>query len=72
MFSPLIATLINDINTMFLEGSPFMKIKLVQKYVAKSPATSKGRMKRPRTGIRSTRPKNIAMITYNTPTKANP
>eukprot|EP00956_Cyclotella_meneghiniana_P021063 scaffold37874_cov42-Cyclotella_meneghiniana.AAC.7 len=32
-----------------------MKSHLVQKYFAPSPATSKGRMKRPRTGIRSTR-----------------
>ena len=34
-----------------------MKADLVRKYLAKSPATSKGRMKRPRKGLRSTRPK---------------
>jgi hypothetical protein len=34
-----------------------MKADLVRKYLAPSPATSKGRMKRPRTGIRSTRMK---------------
>ena len=28
---------------------------MVRKYLAPSPATSKGRMKRPRTGMRSTR-----------------
>jgi hypothetical protein len=32
-----------------------MKAELIRKYLAPSPATSKGRMKRPRTGIRSTR-----------------
>jgi hypothetical protein len=34
-----------------------MKADLVRKYLAPSPATPKGRMKRPRTGIRSTRTK---------------
>jgi len=38
-----------------LEGFPFMKTKMVRKYLAPSPATSKGRMKRPQSGIRSTR-----------------
>lgn len=43
------------INNGQLEGVPFMKSDLVRKYLTPSPATSKGRMKRPRTGIRSTR-----------------
>ena len=42
------------INNGQLEGVPFMKSELVRKYLAPSPATSKGRMKRPRTGIQST------------------
>ena len=54
-FNPPIPTLIKAINNGHLEGIPFMKADLVRKYLAPSPATSKGRMKRPRTGIRSTR-----------------
>jgi hypothetical protein len=43
-----------------LEDIPFMKADLVRKYLAPSPATSKGRMKRTRTGIQiqSTRKQN--------------
>jgi hypothetical protein len=52
-----IHTLIKAIRNGQLEGIPFMKADLVRKYLAPSPATSKGRMKRPRTGIRSTRMK---------------
>ena len=48
-------TLIKAIENEQLEGFPFMKTKMVRKYLAPSPATSKGRMKRPRAGIRSTR-----------------
>jgi hypothetical protein len=57
-FNPPIHTLIKAINNGQLEGIPFMKADLVRKYLAPSPATSKGRMKRPRTGIRSTRKKD--------------
>eukprot|EP00804_Cyclotella_cryptica_P001099 CCRYP_008385-RA/>CCRYP_008385-RA protein AED:0.18 eAED:0.13 QI:0/0/0/1/0.4/0.16/6/0/1406 len=55
-FSPPIATLLKAINNNQLQGFPLMKADLVRKYLAPSPATSKGHMKRPRTGIRSTRP----------------
>ena len=55
LFSPPIPTLLKAINNGQLEGIPFMKSHLVRKYLAPSPATSKGRMKRPRTCIRSTR-----------------
>ncbi|KAL7518802.1 hypothetical protein ACHAWX_003603 [Stephanocyclus meneghinianus] len=54
-FSPPPHTLIKAINNGQLEGIPFMKADLVRKYLAPSPATSKGRMKRPHQGIRSTR-----------------
>jgi hypothetical protein len=54
-FSPPIATLLKAINNNQLQGFPLMKADLVRKYLAPSPATSKGHMKRPRTGIRSTR-----------------
>ena len=41
-----------------LEGIPFLsKPNLIRKYLPPSPATPKGRMKRPRTGLRSTRKK---------------
>jgi hypothetical protein len=71
MFSPLIATLIHAINNNFLEEFPFMKNELVRKYLVRPPATSKGRMKRHRTGIRSTRPKDHNMIAYHITTRAN-
>eukprot|EP00804_Cyclotella_cryptica_P029536 CCRYP_020583-RA/>CCRYP_020583-RA protein AED:0.35 eAED:0.26 QI:0/-1/0/1/-1/1/1/0/1386 len=54
-FSPPSHTLIKAICNGQLEGIPFMTADLVRKYLAPSPATSKGRMKRPRQGIRSTR-----------------
>ena len=47
-----------------------MKNELVTKYLARSAATSKGRMKRPRSGIRSTRkkkPNKQTKITKITP-----
>eukprot|EP00804_Cyclotella_cryptica_P019081 CCRYP_014487-RA/>CCRYP_014487-RA protein AED:0.29 eAED:0.21 QI:0/0/0/1/0.5/0.33/3/0/1151 len=54
-FSPPVHTLIKAIHNDQLVGVPFMKPDLVRKYLAPSPATSKGRIKRPRTGLRSTR-----------------
>ena len=48
-------TLIKAANNDQLEGILFMKPDLIQKYLPPSLATSQGRMKRPRTGIRSTR-----------------
>eukprot|EP00804_Cyclotella_cryptica_P024160 CCRYP_015590-RA/>CCRYP_015590-RA protein AED:0.59 eAED:0.59 QI:0/-1/0/1/-1/1/1/0/231 len=54
-FSPPVSTLIKAINNNQLRGIPMMKADLVQTYLAPSPATSKGHMKRPRTGICSTR-----------------
>jgi hypothetical protein len=59
-FSPPIPTLIKAINNNQLNGIPMMKADLVRKYLAPSPATSKGHMKQPRKGIRSTRPKTKA------------
>eukprot|EP00804_Cyclotella_cryptica_P020661 CCRYP_003457-RA/>CCRYP_003457-RA protein AED:0.44 eAED:0.32 QI:0/0/0/0.5/1/1/2/0/441 len=53
-FSPPVHTLIKAINNGQLLGVPFMKPDLIRKYLAPSPATSKGRMKHPCTGIRST------------------
>ena len=56
-FNPPIPTLIDAIQNGQLEGIPCMKADLVQKYLAPSPATPKGKMKRPRADIRSTRAK---------------
>ena len=56
-FSPTLPTLLHAINNNQLEGIPFMKADLVRKNLAKSPQTSKGHLKRPRAGIRSTQPK---------------
>ncbi len=41
----------------FLCGAPHLSEKAVSKYLPPSPATSKGHMKRPHKGIRSTTPK---------------
>ena len=54
-FNLPIPTLLKAIENKQLEGIPFMKAELIKKYLARSPATSKGGMKHPRTGIRSTR-----------------
>ena len=56
-FNPPITTLIDAIQNSQLEGIPCMKADLIRKYLAPSPATPKGRMKRPRAGIHSTRTK---------------
>ena len=48
-------TLIKAIINNQLINIPCMKVDTIRKYLSPSPATPKGRMKRPRTGIRSTR-----------------
>ncbi len=53
----LISSLIKAINAGFLQGVPHLTAVAVQKYIMPSPATSKGHMKRPHKGIRSTTPK---------------
>ena len=54
-FSPTIPTLLKAINNDQMEGIPFMKAAMVRRHLPPSPATSKGHMKRPCAGIRSTR-----------------
>ena len=51
------ATLLKAIANGQLSGIPLMKPDLIQRYLAPSPATLKGRMKRPRPGIQSTKVK---------------
>ena len=53
--SPKISTLLKAVRKGFLKGCPNLSEKLILKYLNASPATSKGHMKRPRHGIRSTR-----------------
>ena len=52
------ATLEKAINNNQLKGFPMMNVKDIRRHLPPSPATPKGRMKRPRGGIRSTRKKN--------------
>ena len=56
-FCPPYSTLLVAINNHQIKGCPFMTADSVHKYLPMSPATSKGIIKRPRTGIRSTRAK---------------
>ena len=57
-FSAPIQTIIDAAHNGQLEGIPFLsKPALIRKYLAPSPATPKGRMKRIRQGTRSTRPR---------------
>jgi hypothetical protein len=53
-FNMPIPTLIKIMQNNQLTGFPCMTAKNVKNYLAPSPATPKGRMRRPRTGIRST------------------
>jgi hypothetical protein len=53
--SPKISTLLKAVRRGFLRGCPHLSEMLILKYLNPSPATSKGHMKRPRHGIRSTR-----------------
>jgi hypothetical protein len=46
----------------FLKGCPNLSKKLILKYLNPSPATAKGHMKRPKHGIKSTRPKPNASV----------
>ena len=55
--NPKISTLLKALKKNFLKGCPNMTIELVNKYLNASPATTKGHMKRPKKGIRSTTPR---------------
>ena len=52
--NPPISSLLKAIKANFLKGAPNLDIFTVRKYLMASPATSKGHMKRPRKGLRST------------------
>jgi hypothetical protein len=55
--NPKISTLLKAVRWGFLKGCPKLSEQLILKYLNPSTATAKGHMKRPRHGIRSTRPK---------------
>jgi hypothetical protein len=55
--NPKISTLIKAVRKGFLKGCPNLTEKLILKYQNPSPATAMGRVKRPKHGIKSTRPK---------------
>jgi hypothetical protein len=55
--NPKISTLLKAVQKSFLRGCPNLAMKLILKYPNPSPATAKGHMKRPKHGIKSTRPK---------------
>ncbi len=55
--NPPKSSLVTAINAGFLCGAPHLNNKSVTKYLMPSPATSKGHMKCPRKGLRSTAPK---------------
>jgi hypothetical protein len=54
--SPRLSTFLKAIRCGFLKGCPNLTSTGVTKYLNPSPASSKGHMKRPHQGIRSTRP----------------
>ncbi len=55
--NPKISTLLKAVQKGFLKGCPNLTEKLILRYLNPSPATTKGHMKRPKHGIKSTRPK---------------
>jgi hypothetical protein len=55
--NPKISTLLKAVRKGFLKGCPNLTEILILKYLNPSPATAKGHMKRPKHGIKSTRPK---------------
>ncbi|KAL7500917.1 hypothetical protein ACHAWT_008970 [Skeletonema menzelii] len=66
LFSPPIPTLLRAIENDQLKSFPHIqRTKDVRRHLAASPATAKGHMKKPRAGLRSTRPKPPKQSHYN-------
>ena len=55
--NPKISRLLKATQRGFLKGCPYILETMILKYLNPSPATAKGCMKRPRYGIKSTKPK---------------
>jgi hypothetical protein len=70
--NPPISSLLKAINAGFLTGAPNLDAHTVRKYLMASPATSKGHMKRPRKGLRSTTRKTPNANANTTPQCINP
>jgi hypothetical protein len=70
--NPPITSLLNTINAGFLQGAPHLNAKSVQKYLTPSPRTSKGHMKRPHKGLRSTTPKPTRSSLPHPPSNNHP
>jgi len=69
--NPKISTRLKAVRKGFLDGCPNINVMLILKYLNPSPATAKRHMKRPRHGIKSTKPRKKAtqpntQITNNT------
>ena len=63
-FSPPIQTITRAANKGHLDGIPLLsKPSLIRKYLAPSPATSKGRLKKQRANVRSTRRARVTVET---------
>ena len=65
--NPRISSLLKAVRKGFLKGCPNLSESLILRYLNPSPATSKGHMRRPRQGIRSTRPKINKTDAINSP-----
>jgi hypothetical protein len=70
--NPPITSLLKAINAGFLQGAPHLNAKSVHKYLMPSSATSKGHMKRPRKGLRSTTHKQTLPSLPRTSTSNHP
>ena len=57
LFGPPIPTLLKAVNNNQLRYFPHLTKESIRKYLAPAPATAKGHTKKPRLGIRSTKPK---------------
>jgi hypothetical protein len=70
--NPPISSLLKAINAGFLKGAPNFDTHTVRKYLMASPATSKGHMKRPRKGLRSTTKRTPKPTANTTPQCSTP
>jgi hypothetical protein len=70
--NPKISTLLKAVRKGFLKGCPNLNSNLILKYLNPSPTTSKGHMKRPHHGIKSTHPKHIPLTELHIPVMPPP
>jgi hypothetical protein len=70
--NPPISSLLKAINAGFLKRAPNLDKHMVRKYLTASPTTSKGHMKWPRKGLRSTTKRTPKPTANTTPQCSNP